>query len=294
MSSVNLDLVKKLREETGAKFTECIEALGEAGGDLESAKDVLRTKGLAAAMSKTSRDAFSGAIGLFYKADKAAFMMKLQCETDYVARNETFASIFRCASDLAFSSGKHTTSELLHCKMPSGNTLEEEVKLAITATGENIKMDDSTVYIDEDSNTVLGTYVHKEYHKNIGKIGVIVVLKTDSKDAKVRELADNLAMQVAAMRPMALSRDRMDSAAIQRERDIQIAKAQSSGKPANIIDNMVNGSMEKFFKTVTLVDQEFVIGNSANAVSVHAKVAEIAKEVGSPITVADYYIYSVE
>jgi len=242
--AVTAALVKELRERTGAGMMECKKALVETGGDLEAAVEFLRKSGLAQADKKASRVAAEGKIALAVSDDhKTAVMVEVNCETDFVAKDDSFNAFAAAVARNALNENVADVEALMTTDL-DGSTVEEARQALIAKIGENIQV---RRFVRAESNGTLGAYVHG------GKIGVLVDLAGGDAD-----LAHDLALHVAAMSPEFVSADDVPADVIAREKDILIAQAESSGKPAEIIEKMVTGRLRKHLSGITLLGQAFV------------------------------------
>jgi elongation factor Ts len=242
--AVTAALVKELRERTGAGMMECKKALVETGGDLEAAVEYLRKSGLAQADKKASRVAAEGRIALAVSDDhKKAVMVEVNCETDFVAKDENFNAFAAAVARNALTENSADVEALMATNI-DGSTVEEARQALISKIGENIQV---RRFVRSESDGTLGAYVHG------GKIGVLVDLAGGDED-----LAHDLALHVAAMNPEFVSADDVPADVIAREKDILIAQAESSGKPAEIIEKMVTGRLRKHLSGITLLGQAFV------------------------------------
>ncbi len=230
---ITAKMVKELRQMTGAGMMNCKDALTEAEGNMELANDILRKKGLKIADKKAGRDANEGLIGIFADTNKAV-VAEVNCETDFVTRTEGFQDFMTCV----LTGGYSDTTEI------------------IAKLGENIKVHQIVHFPTVDA--VLATYVHGEVAPNMGKIGVAVTLRGESND-KLAVLGKQIAMHIAASKPKAVTVKELDSTFIENEKRLLTEQAIESGKPANIVEKMVAGRMQKILREVTLVDQPFVI-----------------------------------
>jgi elongation factor Ts len=237
--------VKELRERTGSGMMECKKALTEVNGDMEAAIDHLRKTGQAKADKKSGRVAAEGKIVITLGDDnKSALIIEINCETDFAAKDENFSKFADEVANCALVNKPTSIDELNNLKLASGSTVEEERKTLIAKIGENI---DVRRFELVSSSGALGSYSHGN------RIGVVVC--TDSDNV---ELAKDVAMHIAASKPLCVSADQVDPAILKREKDIYSAEAASSGKPDNIIEKMVEGKINKYLKEVTLLGQPFV------------------------------------
>jgi elongation factor Ts len=281
MAEITAASVKELRERTGAGMMDCKKALGETSGDMEAAIDWLRTKGLAAAAKKAGRTAAEGLVGVAVDGKKGA-MIEINSETDFVAKNEQFQDFVRTAAAITLGTGSDIEALKDAC-WPGGGTVEEKLTSNIATIGENQSIRRGALLSVEEG--VVTSYVHNAAAPGLGKIGVLVALE-GSGDATVMEtLGKQLAMHIAAAAPLALTGDALDPGLIQRERAIASEKAAETGKPAEIVEKMVEGSMAKFRKENALLSQLFVMDNKTRIEDV---IAATAKEAGAPITLKAY------
>jgi elongation factor Ts len=281
MAEVTAALVKQLREQTGAGMMDCKTALTESGGDLEVATDWLRKKGLAAAAKKAGRLASEGLIGLSVEARRGA-VVEVNSETDFVARNQDFQQLVRAIAELALTTGGDL-DRLLQAIVPRGRTVADEIAQTIAVIGENMSL--RRVAAVEVGDGVVGSYVHSALAPGLGKIGVLVGLQSAGDPDQVGALGKQLAMHIAAAKPMAVSVDRLDPRQLERERAIYAEQARASGKPDNLIDKIVDGRMRKFYEEVVLLEQAFVIDPD---LKVKAAIERVAETVGSTIVVTGF------
>ena len=281
--AITAQMVKELREKTGVGMMDCKTALNETNGDMEAAVDWLRTKGLAKAAKKAGRVAVEGLIAVAGSGDRAA-MVELNSETDFVARNEQFQSLASSIADAALKTDGSVESVL---KAPmGGRTVEAAITDAVAKIGENMTLRRSAVLAVDGG--VVASYVHAAISPGLGKIGVLVGLKSSGDKAKVTTLGRQIAMHVAAASPLALDADRIDPETLARERAIFAEQARESGKPDNIIEKMVEGRVRKFYEESTLLKQAFVIDSER---TVETVLKDAAKDVGGSVTVTDFIVF---
>jgi elongation factor Ts len=244
--SITAGMVKELRERTGSGMMECKKALQEAGGDMELAIENMRKAGLAKADKKSGRIAAEGSIGVKISGDeKTAAIVDINCETDFVAKSPDFVAFVNDVTTALLSADVTTNEQLLEMKLAGGETVDETRRALIAKLGENI-----TVRRFEKFHTAEGgtaCYLHGT------KIGVIVELAKADK-----ELGKDIAMHIAASKPICVSEDQVSQETIEKEKEIFKAQAAESGKPADIIEKMVAGRISKFFAEVTLLGQPFI------------------------------------
>lgn len=285
MAQITAALVKELREKTGAGMMDCKKALGENDGDVEASIDWLRTKGLATAAKKAGRVASEGLVGIAIDGTKGA-VVEINAETDFVARNETFQDFVTTASNIALTTGNDVDA-LKAAPFPGEErNVQEQLTHMIATIGENMSIRRvQTLSVDKG---VVSSYIHTALAPGIGKIGVLVALETEADAAKADAFGKQLAMHVAAAKPQSVSRDDMDQEIVDRERAIFAEQARESGKPAEIVEKMVEGRIRKFYEEACLVDQTFVIdGDSKVSTAIEAA----GKEAGGSITLKGFSLF---
>jgi elongation factor Ts len=281
MAEITAATVKELRERTGAGMMDCKKALGETNGDMEAAIDWLRTKGLAAAAKKAGRTAAEGLVGVAVDGKKGA-IVEVNSETDFVAKNEQFQDFVRTAAEITLGTGSDIEALKDAC-WPAGGTVEEKLTSNIATIGENQSIRRAALL--EVGEGVITSYVHNAAAPGLGKIGVLVAIESGADRAALEDLGKKLAMHIAAANPLALRGEELDPALVERERGIAREKAAESGKPAEIVEKMVEGAMAKFRKESALLSQLFVMDNKTKVEDV---VAAAAKEAGAPVTLKAY------
>ena len=282
MAQITAALVKELREKTGAGMMDCKKALAETDANLEAAVDWLRTKGLAAAAKKAGRAASEGLVGVAIDGNNGA-LVEINAETDFVARNETFQEFVGKVAQVALGSGGDVDA-LNAADIPGGErNVGDELTHLIATIGENMTLRRAAkVFV---SNGALASYVHSAIAPGMGKIGVLVGLESNSDADKLAELGKQIAMHIAAAKPLAVSQDDLDQAEVERERAVLSEQARESGKPEEIIEKMVIGRLRKFYEEVCLLDQTFVIDGETKISDV---LANATKELGAPVSVAGF------
>lgn len=246
MAQITAAIVKELRERTGAGMMDCKKALVATEGDMEKAIDFLREKGLSQAAKKAGRVAAEGAVVAYVTEDgKTGAIVEVNCETDFVGKNENFQALAKSIAELIVKINPADVDALLASEM-DGKTVKDVVTEAIAKIGENISVRRFVRY--ESAEGKVYSYIHGG-----GKIGVLVDMKGG--DA---ELGKDIAMQVAAANPQFLNRNEVPDSELEHEKDILTEQARNEGKPENIIAKMVMGRINKYYKEVCLVDQEFI------------------------------------
>lgn len=281
MAEITAAAVKELREKSGAGMMDCKKALSETNGDMEAAADWLRAKGLAAAAKKSSRTAAEGLVGLAVAGTKGV-AIEVNSQTDFVAKNEIFQAFVREATALALEIGDDIAA-IKAAKMASGQTVDEALTANIATIGENQVLRRAKKV--EVANGAVIPYVHNAAAPGLGKIGVLVALESDAGVDVLEPLGKQLAMHIAAAFPLALDETGLDQDVLARERAIAAEKASESGKPAEIIEKMVEGAVKKFAKENALLSQLFVMDGKTPVSDV---IAKAAKDSGSAIVLKDY------
>lgn len=286
MAEITAALVKELREKTGAGMMDCKMALNETGGDIEAAIDWLRKKGLAKAAKKSGRVAAEGLVVAVTAGTKGA-VVELNSETDFVARNEQFQELVRNVGKIALS-GNGDVEALKNTSYPGGGTVAEAIASAIATVGENMSLRRSAVLSVNDG--VVASYVHSAVTEGLGKIAVLVALESTGDKAALATIGRQIAMHVAATNPQALEAEMMDPAIVARERAVLTEKAAASGKPANVIEKIVDSGIKTFYKEVCLVDQPFI---HDGAKTVAQAVNEAAKAAGAPVALKGFVRFAL-
>ena len=281
MANITAALVKELREKTSAGMMDCKKALMATDGDIEAAADWLREKGIAKAGKKSGRIASEGLIGLGQDGTTSA-LVEVNSETDFVALNEEFQGMVREIAGLAVGANGDVAA-LGRTNMASGKDVATSITDLIAKIGENMNLRRTEV-LNVKSGAVAG-YLHNGVADNLGKIGVLIALESDGDTDALTALGRKLAMHVAATSPLSLSVEDMDPAVVQKERDLLSAEARASGKPENIIDKMVDGRMQKFFKESVLLNQMFVMDPDRSVAQV---IADEAKSMGTAIEMTGF------
>ncbi|HYD19769.1 MAG TPA: translation elongation factor Ts [Patescibacteria group bacterium] len=286
MTEITAKLVQELREKSGAGMMDCKKALVETKGDVEAAMDFLRKKGLASAAKKSGRAASEGLVSV--AADGTfAVAIELNAETDFVARNEQFQKLLNDVTDLALKNKIETIDALKAAKL-GDKTVEATVTDLIASIGENMNLRRMQALSVKDG--VVASYVHNQIIPGRGKIGVLVALESTGSKEKLSALGRQLAMHIAASRPEALTLDAMDKDTVARERAIHADKASKSGKPAEIVEKMVDGSMRKYYEQVVLMEQTFIIDGQTKISGV---LQNAEKEAGAPVKLSGFVRYEL-
>ena len=287
MAEITASLVKELREKTGAGMMDCKKALGEVAGDIEAAIDWLRKKGLAAAAKKAGRVAAEGLVGVAASGTKGV-VVEVNAETDFVARNEQFQGFVSSVAKVALEVGCDIDALKAAAYPGAGKSVDEQLTAMIATIGENMNLRRAAGL--EVSAGVVSSYIHSAIVPGLGKIGVLVALESTGDVAKLAELGKQLAMHVAAASPLFLDNSSVDAASLERERAVLAEQAAASGKPAAVIEKMVEGRIRKYYEEVCLLDQVFVVDQETKI----AKVVENAgKQLGAPVKLTGFVRYAL-
>jgi elongation factor Ts len=279
MAEITAALVKELREKSGAGMMDCKKALTETAGDMEAAIDWLRAKGISKADKKSGRTAAEGLIGVANAGHKAV-LVEVNSETDFVARNDAFQDIVRGVAAVALNTDGTVEAIGAATYPATGKSVTDTIKDAIGTIGENMTLRRSALL--EVEHGVVATYIHNAAGDGIGKLGVLVALKSIGDKAVLTSIGRQVAMHIAATNPLAIRSEEVDAAVAERERNVFIEQARESGKPEAIIEKMVEGRMRKFFEEVALLSQAFVINPD---LTVGAAIKEAEKEAGAAIEI---------
>lgn len=254
MAEISAGQVKVLRQRTGAGMMDCKKALIEAEGDLERASDVLRERGLLKARKRLGRETLEGRVEASLTPDRRrGALVELNCETDFVAKTDEFVQLAQSLAKRARDAQVQSVAELL-AERDSDASLGDRVESAIAKLGENVQVR-RVVCFEAPEGGRISSYIHAG-----GKIGVMVeTASSDPGDAKLTALAHNLCMHVAAANPIAVSRDEIPARIAERERKALEVQAAQEGKPAHILEKMIDGRMGKFFREVALLEQPLVM-----------------------------------
>ena len=289
--TVTANMVKALRDKTGAGMMDCKTALTETSGNMEEAVDWLRKKGLSKAAKKADRVAAEGLIGITTK-DKVGAIVEVNSETDFVARNPQFQEMVRAITSLA-PQAKGDLAKLLALTYPDKSvTVEDYVKEMVATIGENM----SVRRTDAASVTegVVTDYVHNKAADGLGKIGVLVAVESKGQKAEITSFGRQLAMHIAAASPAAITAEELDPALIERERAVYIEQAKASGKSPEIAAKMVEGRLRKeFYQQVVLLQQTFLGAGGDGKLTVEQVLKTAEKAAGGPIKITKFVRYAL-
>ena len=251
----DLEKVKQLREATGAGFKDCNLAVKESGGDLDKAVEILRVKGISKASKKMSRDAKEGVIATSGDESKIS-VIEINCETDFVAKNDDFVSFAKELSELN-NQNSSDLEKLNKSKMGNGETVEDSLVALIAKMGEKITVGKAKTFNQSGSKNF--NYLHTVVKDNLSKLSVIASLETSDDSDNVKAFGKQLSMHIAASNPLALSSDLIDKDLLQKEQDLVTEELKSSGKPEEIAQKISLGKMNKFKEENALLTQAWVM-----------------------------------
>jgi len=254
---LELNLIKELREKTGAGFLDCKNALKENNNEIELSIDSLRKKGLSKATKKSSREAKEGAVG-FYNNENISVIIKINSETDFAAKSNTFLDFLDIIGNIALKQNNPCLNleDFLNVKENNKNVSDLLTEM-IAKIGENLLINELKVFDNKELN--VNYYIHNPYRKNIGKIVSAIFFSTEQFNDEIQIFSKNLCMHIAASKPEAIDIDQLSSSVIENEKKIQKEMIQDSGKPSNVIEKILEGKIKKFYSEVTLLNQKFVI-----------------------------------
>ena len=285
MTNVSAAMVKELRDQTGAGMMDCKAALAETGGNLEAAVDWLRKKGLSKAAKKAGRVAAEGLVGVAVGATKG-ILVEVNSETDFVARNDLFQGLVKMVADAALDAGANV-DKILAAKA-GGITIDEAIADTIAKIGENMSLRRAAELAV--GKGAIGSYVHNAVSDGLGRIGVLVALESTGRSDELKAFGRMVAMHVASANPQAVDPSGLDAATVEREKAVLSEKAKAQGKPANVIDKIVESDLKTFYKEVCLLDQGFIFDDKK---SVAQAVKEAEAKAGAPITVTGFVRFAL-
>jgi elongation factor Ts len=285
MANITAGMVKELRDKTGAGMMDCKAALGESGGDLEAAVDWLRKKGLAKAAKKAGRVAAEGLIGVAVKGTKGV-VVEVNSETDFVARNDLFQGLVKMIADVALDAGGDV-DKILGVKV-GAITVADAIADTVAKIGENMTLRRAAELAV--GKGVVASYVHNSVADGLGRIGVIVALESAGNADELKAFGRQVAMHVASANPLAVEAADLDPAVVAREKNVLSEKFKAQGKPANVIDKIVESGLKTFYKEVCLLDQGFIFDDKK---SVAQAVKESEGKVGAPIKITGFARYAL-
>jgi len=283
-TTISASMVKELRDKTGAGMMDCKAALTETGGNLEGAVDWLRKKGLAKAAKKAGRVAAEGLVGSALNASKGV-LVEVNSETDFVARNDLFQGLVKMIADVALDTGPDV-DKILAARV-GDRTVADDIAETIAKIGENMTLRRAAGL--SVGKGVVASYMHNSPEAGLGRMGVIVTLESTGKTDELRAFGRLIAMHVAAANPQAIDPSGLDPAVIEREKGVLAAKAE--GKPANVVEKIVESGLKTFYKEVCLLEQGYAIEEGKKTVAQAIKEAEA--RVGAPIKVGGFVRFAL-
>ncbi len=279
-TNVSASMVKELRDQTGAGMMDCKAALSESAGNLEAAVDWLRKKGLSKAAKKAGRVAADGLIGVAVAANKG-ILVEVNSETDFVARNDLFQGLVKMIANAALGAGADV-DKILAAKVGSV-TIADAIADTIAKVGENMTLRRAAEL--SVGKGVVASYVHNSVIDGLGRIGVIVTLESAGNADELKAFGRMVAMHVASANPQAIDPSGLDPASVEREKNVLADKFKAQGKPANVIDKIVESGLKTFYKEVCLLDQAFIFDDKK---SVAQALKEAEGKVGAPIKIGGF------
>jgi elongation factor Ts len=285
MANITAQMVKELRERTGAGMMDCKAALLETDGDIEQAVDLLRKKGLAKAAKKAGRIAAEGLIGLAVEGTKGV-LVEVNSETDFVARNDLFQGLVKMIANVALTVG--TDVEKIKAAKVGTITIADAIADTIAKIGENMTLRRASRL--SVGTGVIANYVHNSVEEGLGKIGVLVALESNGKADELKRFGRMVAMHVAASNPQAVDPSGLDADVVRREKEVLADKYKAQGKPANVVDKIVESGLKTFYKEVCLLDQAYIHEPDK---SVSQAIKEAEGKVGGPIKVTGFVRYAL-
>jgi len=285
MANISAQMVKELRDSTGAGMMDCKAALSETQGDMTAAQDWLRKKGLSKAAKKAGRVAAEGLIGLKVAGTKGV-VVEVNSETDFVARNDLFQGLVAMIADVALTTGADV--EKIKAAKAGSITVADAINDTIAKVGENMTLRRAAAL--EVKQGAIGSYVHNAVTEGLGKIGVIVAIESSGKADELAALGRQLAMHVASANPQALDPAGLDPAIVKREKDVLADKFRQQGKPEAMIEKIVESGLKTFYKEVCMLEQPFIFDDKK---TVAQALKESEGKVGGPIKITGFVRYAL-
>jgi elongation factor Ts len=290
MADITAQMVKELRERTGAGMMDCKAALQETSGDMEAGVDLLRKKGLAKAAKKAGRIAAEGLIGLAVEGQKGV-VVEVNSETDFVARNDLFQGLVKMIANVALTVGPDV--EKIKAAKVGTLTISEAIADTVAKIGENMSLRRASglsVGKGHEAPGVIASYVHSSVVEGLGKIGVLLALESSGNADELKRFGRMVAMHIAASNPQAIDPSGLDPDVVRREKEVLADKFKAQGKPANVIEKIVESGLKTFYKEVTLLDQPFIHEPDK---SVAQAIKEAEGKAGGPIKVTGFVRYAL-
>ena len=286
MSNISAEKIKSLREKTGAGIMDCKNALVENDGEIESAIDWLRKKGIAKANKKSSRIAAEGLVGVISKG-KLSCIIEVNSETDFVSKNNDFQEFINSLLQIAINK-KYTLEELLSIKFNNENTVHDALQSLVSKIGENIVIRRLN-YIELNSeNSKFGVYIHNKVSESLGKIGCVTMGSFKNDNPKISDTLKKIAMHISASKPLALDENGLDKQLLNKEREIFLEQLANSGKPNDILDKIVEGKIKKYVSEITLLNQSWILDPNK---SVSEVIKDFNEEFNCNFVLEGYQLY---
>jgi elongation factor Ts len=285
VTNISAQMVKELRERTGAGMMDCKGALNDTGGDMEQAVDLLRKKGLAKAAKKAGRVAAEGLIGVAVEGLRGV-VVEVNSETDFVARNELFQGLVRIIANVALAAGPDV--EKIKGTKVGSLTINDAISDTIAKIGENMSLRRAASL--SVGRGIIANYVHNSVDEGLGKIGVIVGLETTEKNEALGRFGRMMAMHVAASNPQAIDPVGLEPDLVRREREVLADKAKAQGKPAHVVEKIVESGLKTFYKEVCLLDQSYIHEPDK---SVGQVIKQVEGDIGAPVKISGFVRYAL-
>jgi len=285
VTNISAQMVKELRERTGAGMMDCKGALNDTGGDMEQAVDLLRKKGLAKAAKKAGRVAAEGLIGVAVEGPKGV-VVEVNSETDFVARNELFQGLVRIIANVALTAGADI--EKIKGTKVGSLTINDAISDTIAKIGENMSLRRAASL--SVGKGIIANYVHNSIDEGLGKIGVIVGLETTATNEALGRFGRMVAMHVAASNPQAIDPAGLEPEVVRREREVLADKAKTQGKPAHVVEKIVESGLKTFYKEVCLLEQPYIHEPDK---SVGQAIKQVEADIGAPVKISGFVRYAL-
>ncbi len=286
MTAITAAMVKDLRDKTGAGMMDCKTALAETNGDIEAAIDWLRKKGITKAAKKAGRTAAEGLVAIAVQGNKGV-VVEVNSETDFVARNTEFQEMVTTIATVALTTGADVDA-VKAAAYPGGGTVDDKIQATVAKIGEHMALRRAAAIAV--SQGVIGSYIHTQIIPGAGKIGVIVGLESPGNADELVVLGRQIAMHIAASSPLAVDPSGVDPAVVEREKSVLTEKAAASGKPANIVEKIVESGVKTFFKEVCLLDQPYIHDGGK---TVAQALKEVEGKVGGAVKITGFQRFAL-
>ena len=286
MSNISAEKIKLLRDKTGAGIMDCKNALVENNGEVESAIDWLRKKGIAKANKKSSRVAAEGLVGILSK-ETLACIIEVNSETDFVSKNNDFQEFIDNLLEIGVKN-KYSLEEFLSAEYKNGETVQDALQNLVAKIGENIVIRRLGYLECKSENSKFGVYIHNKVKDNLGKIACITMGSFENYNEAISDILKKIAMHISASKPQALDEEQLDKELLIKEREIFLEQLASSGKPKDILSKIVDGKIKKFISEITLLNQNWILDPNKKVSEI---INEINKEFNSNFFLEDYKLF---